>query len=138
MISVVGMKKLVLLLALSTVLTACGSSDKSPKDSSMSSADGGSASDTTDASAGQPGTSGGDLCHDGCVETLAAKCDNGPADQASCESTCHSLAAGACGAEYSTLQTCAEGKVISCSAQGLPTIAACADEQTAFVACLNQ
>ena len=78
-----------------------------------------------------------DACHAGCVETLAANCDNGPADQASCESDCHDLEAGKCGAEYATLQTCAEGKAITCSAQGLPSVADCSDEQTAFVACLS-
>jgi len=80
----------------------------------------------------------GDKCHDGCIETLAAKCSNGPTDQAGCEATCHSLETGPCGSEYATFQACAQGKALSCSAQGLPTVAACADEQTTFVACLNQ
>lgn len=137
-ISVVRMKHLVLALTLSTAVIACGSDDDSPKDSSSSSADGGATSNETNGGAGAPDTGGSDACHDGCVETLAAKCKNGPTDQASCESTCLSLESGACGAEYASLQSCGKGKVISCSASGLPTIEACADEQAAFVACLNQ
>lgn len=77
-----------------------------------------------------------DACHEGCLATLAAACSNGPADQATCESDCHALAVGKCGAKYATLQTCAKDKAVACDAQGLPSVADCADEQSAFVACL--
>lgn len=125
------------------LVLGCGSDSK---DASKPAANSGAAGDTSSApgaGGSGPGAGGdttgtsGDKCHDGCVETLAAKCSNGPADQASCESTCHSLEAGACGAEYATLQSCAQGKPISC-AQGIPIIPACPDEQAAFIACVNQ
>ena len=78
-----------------------------------------------------------DACHDGCVATLAAACDNGPATQAECESDCQLLESGSCASEYAALQSCAEGKSISCNAQGLPTVSACSNETAAFVGCLN-
>ncbi|HXK16952.1 MAG TPA: hypothetical protein VNG33_04090 [Polyangiaceae bacterium] len=126
-------------------LVGCGSDSKA---STAPAASSGAAGDATSVPSGAGGsgtgaggdTTGplGDKCHDGCIETLAAKCSHGPADQASCESTCHSLETGTCGAEYATFQSCAEGKALSCNAQGIPIVAACSDEQTAFVTCLNQ
>jgi hypothetical protein len=77
------------------------------------------------------------FCQQGCVATVAAHCSNGPATQASCESQCKALASGSCGTEYHALQSCAVGKTISCSAEGLPSIPGCATQQNAFVACLN-
>ena len=76
-------------------------------------------------------------CREGCVATVEADCDNGPASQASCESDCRALESGSCAAEYKALQTCAEGQKVSCSAQGLPTVSACANETAAFVSCIN-
>jgi hypothetical protein len=106
-------------------------------------------SDDDDSTAGTAGTAGtsssggggeaadiSDTCRAGCVATLAADCQNGPADQASCESDCHALETGKCGAQYATLQSCAEGKSLSC-AQGYPIVPACADQQAAVVACLS-
>jgi hypothetical protein len=101
---------------------------------------------STNGGAGPDGSMGGssetttvpDTCHDGCVETVAAACDNGPASQAQCEVDCRMLVAGKCGGEYQSLQACAEGKVISCDAQGLPAVEACSDQQAGFVACLTQ
>src|SRR4051812_16955246 len=75
----------------------------------------------------------GDACHDGCVATVAANCASGPADQATCESDCHTLESSACKEAYEALQSCAEGKDVTCSAQGVPTVAACSNEQAAFV-----
>lgn len=140
-ISIVRMKlaALSLLALVGLTLVACSDSKCKCDDEAEGAAgqdSGGTVSDPMSGSAGQAATS--DACHDGCLETVAAKCDNGPADQATCESDCHALETGDCGSEYQTLQTCAEGKVISCSAQGLPTVAACSDEQAAFVACLNR
>ncbi|MES1186518.1 MAG: hypothetical protein ABUL60_22085 [Myxococcales bacterium] len=89
---------------------------------------------------GEPATASDDACHDGCVATIAAACSNGPTDQASCESTCHSLATGKCGGEYVTLQSCAEGKAVTCGSgalEGLPVVTECSDEQAAFIACIN-
>lgn len=143
MISLLRMKLAALFVVASIGLAPVACSDSkckcgTPIDSAAGadSGNGGTSSDPTPGSAGQATTS--DECHDGCIETLAAACDNGPSDQATCESDCHALETGKCGSEYQTLQTCAKGEAISCSAQGLPTVAACSDEQTAFVACLSQ
>ncbi len=98
---------------------------------------GAAATATGGASLGGAGGAGADPCEEGCVETLAADCDNGPASAAECERDCRSLLAGACGAEYRTLQACAAGEAITCDPQGIPVIEACAAEQSAFVACLG-
>jgi hypothetical protein len=82
-------------------------------------------------------SSAGDDCKTGCVATIAAHCSNGPTTQADCEQTCQALDTGSCAAEYKALQACAQGKPISCSAQGLPSVAACSTEQNAFVACVS-
>ncbi len=94
------------------------------------------------ASGGSGGTAGAtsganDLCQNGCVATLAANCSNGPSDPATCEADCAALLAGTCATQYRTLQTCAVGKAVTCGSTGIPVIAACAAEQTAFIACLN-
>jgi hypothetical protein len=123
-------------VAVSCALAAwgCGNSDQG----SGTPAAAGDGSGIMTGAGGDAATTTADKCHDGCIETLAAKCSAGPTDQASCESTCHSLETGKCGSEYATFQSCAEGKPLTCSAQGLPAVATCSDEQTAFVACLNQ
>ena len=121
-------------LSLGLVICGCGSDD-AKSGSPPTTGDGGAASMI--GTGGEPAVTPGDVCHEGCLSTLAAACSNGPADQATCESDCRDLEAGKCGAEYATFQTCAKGKAITCSAQGLPSVAACSDEQTAFVACLN-
>lgn len=113
------------LLVLFVGVAACGSEDsKDP-----ASEPGGEAG-----AAAEPA---GDDCHDGCVATLAALCINGPADQATCERDCRSLSLGKCGGEYDLLLSCARGRAVTCSAQGLPIVSECSDEQAAFVACLN-
>jgi hypothetical protein len=116
---------------------ACGSADKGSGTPAASGAGGDGSGTTTPGAGGDQTGMTADACHDGCVETLAAKCSNGPTDQASCESTCHSLESGKCGGEYATFQGCAGGKALTCSAQGLPIVEACSDQQAAFVACLN-
>ncbi len=122
-------------LTISCLLVAACSDSKCKCGPSPS--DGGASNPDLSGSAGETTAAPPDACHDGCVDTLAANCDNGPADQGTCESNCHDLEASKCGAEYATLQTCAKGKPLTCSAEGLPSIAACSDEQTAFVACLT-
>lgn len=87
--------------------------------------------------AGGAGGESADPCADGCAATMAAACANGPASQAVCERDCRALLAGDCGAEYQALQRCAVGEAVTCDAAGLPSVTACADEQGAFVACLN-
>lgn len=82
-------------------------------------------------------SSANDLCQLGCVATLAAKCSNGPSDQATCEADCAALLAGTCATQYRALQTCAVGKAVTCGTTGIPVVAPCATEQTAFIACLN-
>jgi hypothetical protein len=77
------------------------------------------------------------LCQDGCVATLAAGCSNGPSDQVTCERDCAALLGGTCSTQYRALQTCAVGKAVTCGSTGIPVIAPCAAEQTAFIACLN-
>jgi hypothetical protein len=142
MISLKGMKLAFSgVLVLACVLAACACSSDS-KDSGTPVAAAGSGGDGAEISNGGAGgvgdaTNPGDACHSGCVATLAAACSNGPTDQASCESSCHELETGKCGGEYATFQSCAEGKAITCGAQGMPVVAACSDEQAAFIACLN-
>lgn len=86
---------------------------------------------------GGEGVTEPDDCRDGCEQTLAADCDNGPTSRAECESDCRMLAAGACGGEYQSLQECARGEAVECSAEGLPIVPECSDLQAAFVACLS-
>jgi hypothetical protein len=88
--------------------------------------------------AGSGGTGGASaVCERGCVATLAADCPQGPADQASCVSTCETLSSGPCKTEYAAFQTCAEGKAITCGSNGIPVVEECAAEQTAFIDCLT-
>jgi len=68
---------------------------------------------------------------------MAADCENGPATQQICEQNCASLLQSECAAEYGALLQCAEGEEVTCGPAGFPTVAACADEQDAFIACLN-
>ena len=117
---------------------ACGS------DNSASSAGTGGTGGTPSlgASGGAGGTgattgTGSSACQTGCTESIAANCSNGPADQASCVTTCESLLTGTCGTQYKALQDCGVGQAITCNA-GIPSIASCATQQTAFVNCLNQ
>lgn len=136
----------VLSLSCALLVAACGADSKDDGASGSAgngSADGGSGANTGEAGAaatpGEGGSSGeSDACQVGCVATLSADCSNGPATQATCVSDCHMLEAGACGGEYASFQACADGKPISCSAQGQPVVTACSDEQTAFIACLTQ
>jgi hypothetical protein len=128
-------------LGLSGALWAsgCSSDSKGPAAADATAGAGGDRA-TVNGNGGEPATASGDACHDGCVATLAAACSNGPTDQASCESTCHSLATGKCGGEYVTFQSCAEGKAVSCGSgalEGLPVVTECSDEQAAFIACIN-
>ncbi len=88
-------------------------------------------------SAGGSGSTPDPICEAGCETTLAADCDLGPTTQEQCVQDCQELSSGACATEYAALQGCAEGEEITCSAQGIPIIEACADEQDAFIACLN-
>jgi hypothetical protein len=123
----------VLVLACAYAVCGCSSDDKSDPVAGA----GGDGTPNTKGDGGGPTSTMGDPCHTGCIDTVAANCGNGPADLASCENTCNALSAGSCGGEYATFQTCAEGEAISCSAQGQPIVAACSDEQAAFVACIN-
>jgi hypothetical protein len=119
---------------------ACSSGDD---DATGGAGTGGSAGQGTGGSAGHGtgGTSGSGgahaTCDTGCTLTIAAQCPHGPDTQEACVSTCEGLSTGACGAEYAAFQTCADGKPISCNADGIPAVAACSDEQAAFIACLN-
>ncbi len=114
----------------------CGGDDSNTGGSGGSTATGdGSAGGFGGSGGGNPSVGG--ICEQGCVATLAADCANGPSSQSTCVNDCQSLMNGSCGALYRALQTCAEGKAITCSAQGQPVILACATEQDAFVSCLN-
>jgi hypothetical protein len=111
-------------------LFACGDDDDGDDTGSGGSSNGGSSN-------GESGAAGTDtLCNRGCVETLAADCENGPTSQGECEADCEALAAGSCGTEYRAFQQCADGETISCSSSGLPSVSACANEQQAFIDCL--
>ena len=76
-------------------------------------------------------------CELGCEATIIADCEMGPKTQLQCETDCERLRTGECGTEYRAYMDCGEGKRVTCDAMGLPTIAACADERSAFIACLN-
>ena len=126
-----------LALAWVLALCGCGGDDKPTSVLSAGAGAGGEATQGSNGDAGNAAAVPGDACQVGCQGTLAAKCSNGPKDQPSCESACNDLASGKCGGEYATFQACAEGKAISCSADGQPIVAACSDEQAAFVVCIN-
>lgn len=127
----------VLALASALLVAACNSNSNDPESPANAAGVGGDGTLATDGNGGETGALPGDTCHEGCIATVAADCSRGPADQLSCEADCHELEAGKCGREYVSLQKCSEAQAISCSAQGLPTVSACSDEQAAFVACLN-
>lgn len=122
-------------------LSACSSDNSKNSGSSGAAAGaGGDAAAAPNGNGGEPATTPADACQVGCAATLAAECSKGPTDQASCESTCHALEAGKCGAEYATFQSCAEGEAVTCGTgalDGIPVVSACSDEQTAFIACIN-
>jgi hypothetical protein len=123
------MRTRALLLALTTLLLACGETE----DDSGKSADAPSpeASEST-----SPETeSVAARCRRGCELTVQAACSNGPPSQAACEEDCAGLQSGPCGAEYEALASCSDGKPISCDASGIPVITACSDEQDAMVQC---
>ena len=86
---------------------------------------------------GMAGGAGNSPCQEGCVLTLQADCDNGPASQAECETDCEELRAGPCGQAYQALQACAEGQAVTCNTAGIPVIEACSTEQGSFIDCLN-
>jgi len=86
---------------------------------------------------GSGGASGGSLCEAGCVLTLAADCENGPASEAVCVADCEELLAGSCGSEYGAFQTCADGESVECGESGIPVVPSCSAEQTTFIDCLN-
>jgi hypothetical protein len=90
-----------------------------------------------DESDGSGGTGGGAACDQGCEDTIAADCPNGPPDQATCVSQCKALASGTCKTEYAAFQACAEGKPITCGSNGIPVVEECSAEQAAFIACLS-
>jgi hypothetical protein len=118
------------------VLVGCSDDSSSGKPSSPDATAGAAGDATSQGGSGQ--VVAPDRCSEGCVATLAAACSNGPSDQASCESTCHALEAGACGAEYAAFQDCAEGKAVTCGPSGIPVVEECSDAQTAFIACINR
>jgi hypothetical protein len=121
--------KLVVLLAVlgSLCLSGCGGESKSSDEDPDERPPGG----------GDPG--GGDpleFCEEGCEATLAAQCQNGPDSQEECEEDCRGFATGPCKVEYGELSDCAEGKTLTCSSIGLPSVPGCESEQTAFALCL--
>lgn len=76
------------------------------------------------------------FCEEGCEATLAAQCPVGPDTQAECEQDCRSFASGPCRTEYVALRECADGKTLTCSSLGLPSVPGCEAEQNAFAMCL--
>jgi len=124
-----------LLLVCVALAAAIGCSSKDEAGPAPAAGGAGMGDDIVNGSAGAPAEN--DACHDGCVATLAAACEHGPADQLTCEEDCRGLATGACSTEYRALQRCAKGQSISCAA-GYPVVAACATEQATFVACENR
>ena len=98
---------------------------------------GGEAKDSNGDPPTKPREGGGDTsrCDEGCEAVLAADCEQGPPTQAACEEDCERFATGSCAAEYEALQDCSEGKTLTCSSLGLPTVPGCGAEQTAFLLC---
>ena len=78
---------------------------------------------------------GGTSCKDGCAQTVAANCANGPT-QSECESDCGSLESGACKSQFDALRACAASNPVTCDANGDPTITGCDAQESAFVNCL--
>lgn len=71
------------------------------------------------------------------METMAAACDNGPADQATCVSDCEALLEGSCSTEYEAVLDCSADEPVTCDAGGIPTVEACASEFATFTGCLS-
>jgi hypothetical protein len=86
---------------------------------------------------GEPPTMDPSRCESGCVLTLEADCNRGPADQETCVSDCEALESGECSAEYAELQSCSTDEPVTCNDQGFPIVEACSEQQATFVACLN-
>jgi hypothetical protein len=118
-------------------LVLCSGCSDDGDDDSGAGGGGSSGGATGSNGGGGAGGAGADVCERGCVVTLAASCDNGPTSQGQCVNDCQTLMSGSCGTQYRALQACADGQAITCSAQGLPVVQACATEQDSFVACLN-
>jgi hypothetical protein len=124
------MKLVVLLAALGSLcLASCGGESKGAGDEDPEgrSPGGGDPGDDDDLAAS---------CGEGCEATLAAQCSNGPDTQELCEEDCRRFATGPCKAEYGALSECAEGKTLTCSSIGLPSVPGCEAEQTEFALCL--
>jgi len=126
------------------LLQACGSGDDDASGGAGSggAGSGGSAGQGTGGASGSgsgaSGAGGGaSTCDSGCAASIAAHCPNGPTDQTGCVRDCKALSAGTCAAPYAAFQTCADGEPITCNSDGIPAVEACADEQAAFIACLN-
>ncbi len=117
-------RSLVVAIVCLTLPAACGGDDDDDN--------GGAAG-----SAGSGGSSGDPLCQLGCQLTLAADCANGPATQEQCVHDCEGFGTGPCASEYDAFRACAATGQITCSAEGIPIVETCADEQGAFIACLN-
>lgn len=66
---------------------------------------------------------------------MAAKCSQGPKDQATCESDCNTNSEGECGTQFKAVRSCAAGKTLSCDANGQVTIMGCDAEVAAFGMC---
>ena len=124
----------VLSLALGCCVVGCADDDDNDKGNTA-----GSGGSNTSGGSNSGGNSSTDRCHDGCVATLAVKCPVSPADQATCESDCHTFETGNCATEYDAFQDCAVGKPISCdNIIGFPIVPACETEQVAFMMCAEK
>jgi hypothetical protein len=118
-------------LGLTASAVACGGDDD---DDGTGLGAAGSTSGTSHDS-GAPMRSG--ACELGCEQTIIARCAMGPDTQLQCETDCERLRTGACGSEYRAYMACGDGKRVTCDDMGLPIVAACEDERSAFLACLQ-
>jgi len=116
-----------------SILAGCGGGSSTDSEMGGGSGAGGEGS-TPD---GTGGSGERNLCEEGCVLTLEADCDNGPASQAECVADCEELRAGECGTEYQAFQACADGESVECGDEGIPVVPACTSEQAVFIGCLN-
>jgi hypothetical protein len=125
-------------------LSACGDDDGDDTGAGGASGSGGASSSGGTSSlsggttSGESGaTSAGSPCERGCIDTLAADCQNGPTSLRQCEEDCEMLAAGSCGDVYRAFQACAAGEPIGCDATGRPRVDVCTEEQQSFIDCLG-
>ncbi len=76
-------------------------------------------------------------CAESCAFTVAAKCANGPSDQASCETGCNG-AKDQCPSQFDAYNACGgRTPTVICDNNGMPVASGCETEAAALFACLG-